>query len=235
MNNETEQNMIEKNTSRRKYIIAAICVVLFMIVALVVAALNNKSKPDPESEKIIREEAAKKLNKDPNELTDEDYAIFNSVSINAYGGPSPLDDLSFLDIPVYVLSDIKLLEKFTNLQTLEMYSININLGRTPEWKKILRKFGINITSGVVIDLTPLEGLTNLQMLYFNGTSIKNVKSLSNLINLKSLHIDNTYVTDLRPLKELKNLEMLTIRGCDGISDKQIKDLQKALPNLEIIK
>ena len=229
MKTETENNNLNKKSSKRNYIIAAACFVLLAVIALVVASLNNKSKPDPESERIIREAVAGQLNKEPNQLTDKDYAIFSYVLISAFGGLEQ-DDLSFLLIPEYEFSDIKLLDKFTNLQELDLYGIKYAESKIPQWVKILRKLGINIENRFVIDLKSLEGLSNLQTLRTKSASVKNLEPLSSLINLKFLDISNTYVTNLKPLKKLKNLEVLYIQNCPNITDKQVEELQKALPN-----
>lgn len=222
--------------SRKRYIFAAVIVILLLVAALVFIWFTQEDKPELSSERVIREAVAKQLNKDPNELTDEDFSLFKEILIGRYGGLVPLDETGFLLIPAFELSDIKLLEKFTNLQMLDMYSINFPKSIIPKWIKLLEKYGIiNSRDRFYIELTPLEDLSNLHTLSFNGTSIKNIEPLSNLINLKKLNINNTFIQDLEPIKKLKNLKQLYIRGCKNISDDQIKELQKALPNLEIIR
>ena len=74
---------MNKKLSKYKYIIAVVCCVLLVIVTLVFAALRWEPEPDPKSEKIIRKAAAKELNKDPNELTDEDFAKILEFNIFA--------------------------------------------------------------------------------------------------------------------------------------------------------
>ncbi|MEJ2649716.1 MAG: leucine-rich repeat domain-containing protein, partial [Sedimentisphaerales bacterium] len=54
-----------------------------------------------------------------------------------------------------------------------------------------------------------------------------------LKNLQSIFIDHTSVSDLVPIKNLKNLQRLYLRGCPNITDQEIQDLQKALPELKI--
>jgi hypothetical protein len=223
----------KQKPSRKRYLLAAVLVILLIAALVFIWFTQNEPKPDKASERLIRKVVAAQLKKDPNELNDEDYALFKQISFTAYGGFLPMDDPSFLLIGATEVSDIKLLKKFTNLQTLDMYSINYPENKISKLMEILRKFGINTANRFVIDLTPLEGLSNLHTLSFNGTSIKNIEPLSNLINLRNLDISNTYVIDLKPIKELTNLQQLSIRNCPKIIDRQVEDLQKALPNLKI--
>ena len=46
-------------------------------------------------------------------------------------------------------------------------------------------------------------------------------------------LDDTQVIDLEPIRNLINLKQLFLRNCKNITDEQVEDLQKALPNLEI--
>ena len=64
---------LKKKHLHRKYIIPVLLILLFIISALVFI-FHMQEQPDPASEKIIRMAAANHLNKDPNELTDSDFA-----------------------------------------------------------------------------------------------------------------------------------------------------------------
>ena len=97
-------------------------------------------------------------------------------------------------IPPWVnieLSDIRLLEKFTNLKLLRLERIRLPKRDYPKWRKYLAKYGI-------------------------------------------LKLQERQSLDLCPLKNLTNLEALYITDCP-ITDKQVKQLQKALPDLKIIR
>jgi len=242
-------------------------VILLLIIPLIFfILLSQNPKPDPASEKIIREVAAKQLNKDPNELKDEDLAKITSFVL-------PSDVLVKIE-----LTDIKLLEKFINLQTLYLQHISYPEKSIPRWMFIMAKLGIiNPEERFALDLSPIEKLDNLERLTISNTNIRNIKPLAGLINLKQLsfystqvnnftplknlsnlntlylnetsasdltsikyltnlkylYISGSDITNLEPLKELKNLILLRIYSCGNITNEQIEDLQKALPNLKI--
>ncbi len=124
--NGTTQNHEDtpKIPSYRRYIIAAFLIPLIIIAALVfIWFTQEEHKPDPASEKIIREAAAEQLNKDPNELTDEDFAKITKITDLDFLGLTKLYDQPIPPWVLTELSDIRLLEKFTNLQELDLYSI----------------------------------------------------------------------------------------------------------------
>ncbi len=234
--------MKEKKPSKRKYIIASVCLTLLIIGALVFSWFTQEeSKPDQESAKIILEIAAKTLNKDVNDLTNEDFASITNLSI--FGKE---------------LCDITAIEKFTNLKELRLEAIFFPGKKMPKYVFYLAKFRIiNIRKIYKLDLSPLENLSNLEKIQLSVLSIKNIEPLASLNNLKTLYLSVINVTDLKPLiglknlekldlfitsisdiepiKELKNLKSIEITGCENITDKQVKELQKALPDCKIIK
>ena len=99
--NENIQKDNKKKPSRRKYIIAAGFILLIGIFVLLFHIWEPKY--DPASEAVIHEAAAEILKKDPNELTDDDFAKITAMKLQGE-----------------ILADIKLLEKFTNLQELSI-------------------------------------------------------------------------------------------------------------------
>ena len=92
---------------------------------------------------------------------------------------------------------------------------------------------LNISKTQVSDLTPLAELMYLEKLEVSRTPVSDLSSLANLKNLEELYLFSTQVSDLTPLTELKNLRRLHIRNTP-VSEQQIKQLQKALPNCDII-
>ena len=178
-----KQSNSQKKHSRRKYLIATVIFFLCIFAGLIYRAMTWEPKPDPASEKIIREIASKQLNEDPNELIDEDFARVKALSIK---------DTSLIDI--------MLLEKFTNLQELIIQNVKI---AKPTWMKVFTKLGVDMKR-FSIDLSPLEKLPNLEMLVIY-TPVKNIKPFKNMTNLKELHLVYN-VSDLRPIKYLKNLK-----------------------------
>ena len=233
--------MSEKKQSRRKYIIAAVILLLIITFALVLNWFNKEQKPDPVSESIIRAEAAVQLNKDPNKLTDEDFARITELRLDRVE-----------------LVEIELLKKFMNLQLLQLSQINYPANEIPKWMSLMAKLGIfDIDKRFALDLSPLEKLHNLEMLSLSCTTINNFKPISGLVNLNYLdlnfttfsdlkpirnlknlyflNINSSQVSDLKPIMEFKNCRTLFIQGCPNITDSQVEDLQKALPELEILR
>jgi hypothetical protein len=215
--NETNKHQSDshKKSFRLRYIISAV-ILFLMIAALVFILFTQKHKADPESEKVIREAVVVDISnnffmKDPNELTDEDFAKITNIWISDNE-----------------LSDIKLLEKFTNLETLELDEVVPPKNEIPKWMEILAKLGIyDLDKRFAIDLSPLKKLNNLNHLILGGKAVKNIQPLASLINLEVLNIPGAPVSDLKPLKNLRNLRYLSIQYT-RVSD--IKPLTN-LPNL----
>ena len=64
--------------------------------------------------------------------------------------------------------------------------------------------------------------------------LSNLEPLSKLTNLQVINLHDCQISDLEPIKKLLNLETLDLRDCN-IVDEQVEDLQKALPELEIVR
>jgi hypothetical protein len=257
--NETNRNQSDshKKSLHLKYIISAV-ILLLVIAALIFSFFNWEQKPDPASERVIREAAAEQLKKDPNDLTDEDFAQIEEIFLFNKN-----------------ICDFRLLNQFVNLRILSI-SDNIVIINTPVWKKFLakyriikiptvgsryRKYGIlsrysneevglidlssfkklhnlqeiNLSDTQLDNLEPLAEMTNLKKLNLIMTGISDIKSLRGLKNLEMLYLDSNPIRDLESLKGLVNLQTLYIRNCPSIKDKQIEDLKKALPKLKIIR
>ncbi len=239
----------------RKYIIAAGCVVLLVVVALAAAIFRWNQKIDQASERAIREAAAVMYNnnktnlskKDPNELTDADFKSLTEFVFP----PTPIDHF-------VGLSDIKLLEKFTSLESLNISGTRYPDNAIPKWMKYFAKLGVfDLEEKFAIDLRPIQNLTSLKSLRLGHSQISDITPLKNLVNLETLFIDFTNVSDLEPLRGLKNLQVLSISEtkvsslepimhleklrrlivieCPNISDEQLKEFEAAHPDTVIIK
>jgi Leucine-rich repeat (LRR) protein len=144
----------------------------------------------------------------------------------------PLGEIS--DSKITELSDITLLEKFTNLQQLILFEVKFPESAIPLWMNFLTNLGItDIQKRFAIDLTPLEKLDNLKSLGIIGTPVISITPLSKLENLQELIIVNSEFSGFESLKNFKNLKNLTLAFCPTITDEQIADLKKALPEVEI--
>ncbi len=216
---ESSEKVIEnkKKPSRREYIIAAGIIFLCIITGLIYRAMTWEPKPDPESEKIIRELASREVyKKDPNELTDEDFAKITKFLLKEKE-----------------LSDIKLLDKFTNVQKLYLINIKYPVNKIPKWMKFLAKYGIyDLQNRSTIGLTPLKKLSNLEILWINDAQVSNCEPLKGLTKLQYLHLEGTQVSRLEPLKDLKNLQTLHLRSTQVSNLEPIKDL-KSLQMLDL--
>ncbi len=223
MKNETGHNITYKKSSWRKYTLAAVALLLLIFSALVFILVTGKSKPDSTSEKIIREIAAEKLNKNPNELTDNDFAKITELSFTKI-----LDSNELAKPIVYRtenLIDIKLLEKFINLQKLSIFVIAYDRKNVPRWMLLLNKFGIyDINKRFAVDLKPLEKLSNLQELQIGGSRIKSLKPLSTLTNLRHFQLSYLPTSNLEPISGLSKLLTLHIYDTDISNLENIKNL-----------
>ena len=134
--NEPLKEQNKKKPTRRKRIIAAGIIFLFVISALVVSLFQQEAKPDPTSEAEIRQVAAAQLNKNPNELTKEDFG-----------------KITKLDLLEKEICDIKLLEKFDNLERLIIIGLHSPECTLPKWKSMLIRLHIlNIPDTKLLDI-----------------------------------------------------------------------------------
>ncbi|MBN2588469.1 MAG: leucine-rich repeat domain-containing protein [Sedimentisphaerales bacterium] len=209
-NNKTKQVKLLLS----KHIVAAICFVLILFVAFIAPLSALRTKPDPLSgDTIIRKYAAEQLSElYGDRLTDADFAKISELYLYDI---FKYNHREFTYLPPWILTeltDIRLLEKFTNLEILDLYYVRYPEIRIPKWMKFLGKHRIiNLDKKFAIDLSPIQ----------------------NLHALKKLRLSNAQIYDIKPLKKLTNLEELYIQNCPNITDKQVEDLQKALPGLKI--
>ena len=83
--------------------------------------------------------------------------------------------------------------------------------------------GSNVLKG---NIDFLKNLNNLEILYIDRENkIKDITSLSNLINLKTLDLSGNQIEDITPLSNLTNLKSL------NLSENKIKDIT-SLKNLD---
>jgi serine/threonine protein kinase len=85
----------------------------------------------------------------------------------------------------------------------------------------------------ISNIRPLISLTRLTVLDLEHNQISDIAPLTSLVALTWLDVSNNQINDVRPLSSLTNLEWLDVRG-NRLTRKQINDLQKALPNANIM-
>ena len=230
--NETKQKE-NKKRSGLKYIISF--VVLLLLITPLFVFIMFRSKSDPASEAIIRQAAAAQLNKEPNDLTVEDFAKITELSIGEMTQTifSFSSNANSIRYAKNELSNIKLLGKFTNLQKLNLGSVSVPENKIPNWMKTLSKAGIiNLDERLTLDLSPLMNLHSLEDLQLGGPAVRNIKPLTSL-NLKHLQIIDSPLSDIKPIESMTQLQKLEIIFCQNIKYKDLEDVKKALPGLAI--
>ena len=146
----------------------------------------------------------------------------------------PLSNLVNLKELLLIGKNISDLESINGLKELQKLDIRSNSISSLEPLTALTNLKyIRINCAQVSDLTPLKELKNLQILHIYGVQAYDIEPLKSLRNLKELYLVGTQVSNLEPLKDLKQLESLQIFICNNITDEQVEELQKALPNLKI--
>jgi beta-lactamase regulating signal transducer with metallopeptidase domain len=166
---------------------------------------QNISMTSDESEIFIRQAIKRKINKNPDELTDDDYKKVEDLTISANSALTHITDLS-------------LLKNLTNLKSLTLMHIELSdisiLAYLPKLQSL------NISYSKTSDISALAGLTQLEELNLNGTAVSDIRALAKLTNLKKLTLNGTAVSDISPLANLTNLETLEL-GSTNISDIRV--------------
>ncbi len=85
-------------------------------------------------------------------------------------------------------------------------------------------------------LTSVAGLerhTNLKVLYLYKNGLTNVAGLENFTNLEILGLEDTQLVNIDGLMKLTNLRRLNLVDNNQLSEAQVDELRKALPNCKI--
>jgi len=186
------QNPKKKKSSCRRFKIATLIILICVLAVYIYFVLIWKSESQKNSEKLILKAAAYQLNKKTEDLTDEDFVKVTKLSIENY----ETMELLHKDVKLY---DIKLIKKFVNLQELDLSYISYPDPEIPKWMVILGKIHVldlhksyhkHYMNKYLLDLRPLENLSNLQVIRINGTPIKDITPLAKLDNLKEIHMND---------------------------------------------
>ena len=122
---------------------------------------------------------------------------------------SSLPELEYLDLSESKITDLTPLQNLRKLKQLNLSECTM-----------------------ASDLTPLTHLLELEYLDLSNTSIDDLSPLVNMNKLLKLKLCHTGVTDLTPLRNLSNLRLLKLDGNAKISQAEIAQLLKALPDLK---
>ncbi|MFC1651004.1 leucine-rich repeat domain-containing protein [Candidatus Latescibacterota bacterium] len=89
-------------------------------------------------------------------------------------------------------------------------------------------YRLNLSGNQISDISPMSGLTNLDILDLFSNQISNLSPLSSLTNLQHLDVGNNQISELSPLSGLTNLGALVL------FNNQISDLSplSSLTNLQ---
>ena len=211
---DTSKSDNNKKPLGRKCLIAASAFLFLICAVCLYSMLSYESKMDPASKAVIIQVAAIQLNKDPNELTAEDFA-----------------SITKLQIINQQLHDIKAIEKFPNLEELHFIWIEYSERPIPGWIKILSKTGlIDINKRNVIDLKPLAKLEHLKKIEFFSTPVKSFEPLEKLENLEMLSICDMTIVNFDSLYKLKQLKTIYLLDMPKVL---VDELQAALPEVNV--
>jgi internalin A len=83
-----------------------------------------------------------------------------------------------------------------------------------------------------IEVSEVSTYYCLQCLLLNDFENKDISQLRNFISVSRMYLDSNRIVDLTPLKNLVNLKELNL-SVNPISQQQIDELKKALPNCHI--
>ncbi len=222
MNEQKEKTseLKKKNSIWQRYKVAAILILFCLVSVYIYAIMTWKSESEKNSEEIIRKNAAIILEKKDKQLTNDDFAAIKILDIKFSG----INGVKSFGVQ---LSDIKLLEKFINLQELHLNNIRVPNQKFSSIKALLEHLKIvKYPTIEYLDLSPLKKLTKLEILTLKHSPINNIKPLAFLINLKELDISCTEILDIEPLCELPNLEKLSIDSYSINNLKQITRFKK---------
>ena len=94
---------------------------------------------------------------------------------------------------------------------------------------------LDFSDNQLTDVKELEKLTKLKQLYLHDNQLTEVpKGLEKLKQLTFLRLEGNKLSDVKTLAKLTQLRMLWLTGNQAITKAQIAELQKALPNCDIL-
>jgi len=231
----------KKKSSKRSYRFLRHILILLILISFV---LYLPSFYLTTSDKVIRDCAAKSLNKNPNLFCWLDYS-----------------NVTKLDLSGKELFDLRYISKFKNLEYLSFDNIIASSPKkTPKWKKILQKYKIikpkpqqdknilmntkdpqtgrsftqYISQDELIDLSPLKKLKKLQSLNLSNKNSGKINAVLSLRKSPNLNSDDLYRNTTVPFKNIKPLSSLTTLKTLNLNNIHISNLEpiENLKNLQ---
>jgi Leucine-rich repeat (LRR) protein len=229
-----------------KYKLAAVILILLITPVLIFMLLSQQQKPDPVSEIAIRAVVSQRLHKEPNEITDEDFAKISALYLhsitdanearkiwdrtkrsNNVQDQNPDPDIAYirknvkLGDTLQMIADLNCLDKFANLKELELWDFPFP-DYIPKWKDLLIKLHI-LNPYKALDLSPLKKLKKLKTLHIYDSNIKSVEPLVEIKSLEMLSFAATPIPKARQLSKLQNIKTLSIVDTEF---RELKTLMK---------
>ncbi len=141
-----------------------------------------------------------------------------------------LPKLERLNLSQTQITDISVLKNLPKLERLNLSQTQIS--DISALKKLRNLIMLNLSQTQITDISVLKNLPKLENLGLFQTHIRDISVLKNLTQLRKLYLSQTRISDISVLKNLPKLELLDLTRTP-ISQQQIKELQKALPNCEM--
>ena len=98
----------------------------------------------------------------------------------------------------------------------------------------IKNLGFRLKEKEISDLDLLTDLTQIEELRLSFNKINDVRPLKDLKQLRVLNLSDNQITDVSALKGLKQLRRLNLSYNPDLTKDKIGELQKALPNCDII-
>ncbi len=119
-----------------------------------------------------------------------------------------------------------------NTTSLVLDDMGLNSDVLGEVTQLYALDSLSIAGNSIDDISPLKNLGGLVTLNLSDNNISDISPLLSLSSLRTLYLDHNPVSDLSPLYSLTSLTNLSIKGI-GITESQLSNLSKALPNCAI--
>lgn len=171
------------------------------------------------------------------------------------GGVTFQSDVTELDLSGKDIRDISVLEKCTQLQTLNLKDNSIsdlspleeldNLTWLCLWNNDISDVSslgvmtqltyLDLEDNEITNINPLSSLTNLTELYLHDNDLSSLTALSSLTNLKKLGLRDTELTDQSlSVLSITSLTELDIRENEALTGDAVKTLKESIPNCTVI-
>ena len=124
-----------------------------------------------------------------------------------------IERLRFLDGNHKGISDLTGLEHAINLRELHLGGTENRIGSVRPLSKLIHLRELHIWGDdTPLDIEPLGGLTNLEVLVLESRGIKDISLIARMTRLKELWLGYNLIEDVSPLASLSSLWMLHLNG-----------------------